>query len=199
VVADLVAKTEVELTLTLDVLGAIEGSVVDRSGVGIGDAQVIAEPVYDGGVAARASWTVRGIQEVVTDQGGGFRFAGLPDGTYRVRAAPPGAPESDLDLASSVEAKPGGPRLKLVISADGSITGKVAFKDGTVPLAFTVAIGASYPTPFASADGAFKIAAPTGPQAFGIAQGGAPGSGRAKVARLAAASTPNAPSRTARM
>ena len=162
--ADLVAKPEVELALTLDVLGVIEGNVVDRTGQGIGDAQVIAEPVYDGGVAARASWTVRGVQEVVTDQGGAFHFAGLPDGTYRVRAARPGAPESDLDLAKSVDAKPGGPALKLVLSADGSIIGKVAFKDGTVPSSFTVAIGASFPTPFATLDGSFKIAAPTGAQ-----------------------------------
>ncbi len=162
--ADLVAKREVELTLTLDITGMIEGAVVDGAGQGVGDAQVIAEPVFDGGLADRQAWSVRGVQETVSDQGGVFRFTGLPDGTYRVRAARPGATEAALDLAKSVEARPGGPKLRLVVSADGKITGKVAFKDGKVPAAFTVALGSTYPTPFATADGTFSIPAPTGKQ-----------------------------------
>ncbi len=163
-IADLASKATVDLTLTLDVVGAIDGTVVDQAGQGIGDAQVIAEPVYDGGVVARATWTVRGVQQAVTDQGGGFHFAGLPDGNYRVRAARPGASEAALDLATSVEARPGGAKLKLVVTADSKIVGKVAFKDGKVPTSFTVAIGASYPTPFATKDGSFAIASPTGVQ-----------------------------------
>nr|HPH68171.1 carboxypeptidase-like regulatory domain-containing protein [Kofleriaceae bacterium] len=164
VVANLATNATVDLTLTLDVVGAIDGTVVDQTGQGVGDAQVIAEPVYDGGLAARATWTVRGVQQVVTDQGGGFHFAGLPDGLYRVRAARPGASEAALDLANSVEARPGGAKLKLVVTADSKIVGRVAFKDGKVPLSFTVAIGASYPTPFASPDGRFELASPTGSQ-----------------------------------
>lgn len=39
--------------------------------------------------------------------------------------------------------------------------------------------------------------APTGPQALRFAHGGAPGSGRSKVATLASASNANAPSSTA--
>ena len=161
---DLTAKATATLTLTIDVVGAIEGTVVDRTGLGVGDAQVIAEPLYDGGVAARAAWTVRGVQQVVTDQGGGFRFTGLPEGLYRIRAARPGAPESALDLAKSTDVRPGGPKLTLVLNAESSIVGKVAFKDGAVPRGFTVALGASFPTPFATADGSFKIIAPTGAQ-----------------------------------
>ncbi len=160
--ADLVAKPEVEVALSLDVIGTIDGIVVDKTNQGIGDAQVIAEPVLDGNVDSRAAWTVRGVQEAVTDQGGGFHFAGLPDGSYRVRAARPGAPASDLDLAPSVEAKLGGPKLRIVLANDGTIVGKVAFEDGTTPPAFTVALGASYPMPFASVDGTFKLSAPTG-------------------------------------
>ncbi len=161
---DLTAKATATLTLTIDVVGAIDGTVVDRTGLGIGDAQVIAEPLYDGGVAARAAWTVRGVQQVVTDQGGGFHITGLPDGLYRIRAARPGAPESALDLAKSTDVRPGGPKLTLVLNAESSIVGKVAFKDGTVPRTFTVALGAAFPTPFATADGSFNITAPTGAQ-----------------------------------
>ena len=161
---DLTAKATAECTLTIDVLGVIAGIVVDPSGLAVGDAQVIAEPLYDGGVAARAAWTVRGVQQVVTDQGGGFVLTGLPDGVYRVRAARPGAPESALDLAKSTDVRPGGPMLTLVLATDSAIIGKVAFRDGTAPRAFTVALGSSFPMPFATADGSFKLPAPTGLQ-----------------------------------
>jgi RNA polymerase sigma-70 factor (ECF subfamily) len=154
---DLAAKPKQQLTIKLDVAGTIAGTVVDSTGQGIGDAQVIAEPAWNGGVADQQAWIVRGIQEAVTDQGGAFRFDGLPDGTYRLRAARPGAAESALELARALESKPGDTKARIVLPADGVVTGKVALPDGTAPTSFTVSIGGTYPVPFATADGSFSI------------------------------------------
>ena len=56
----------------------VEGAVVDREGVGVAGATVIARPVglpVTLGVAAR-------VFETVTDQRGRFQLDGLPPGTY---------------------------------------------------------------------------------------------------------------------
>jgi len=159
---DLAATPKAQLTLALDVKGAISGTVVDRAGQPLGDAQVIAEPDWSGGMADRVAWSVRGVQQAVTDQGGAFRFAGLPDGAYRLRAARPGASEAALDLASSVTAKPGDSAVKIVVAADGRITGKLQLPDATAPLAFSVALGSSRPVAFSSKDGAFALPAAAG-------------------------------------
>ncbi|MFN0251546.1 MAG: sigma-70 family RNA polymerase sigma factor [Kofleriaceae bacterium] len=154
---DLAAKPAETMTITLDVAGTIAGTVVDSTGQGIGDAQVIAEPAWNGGVADQQAWIVRGIQEAVTDQSGAFAFHGLPDGTYRVRASRPGALESAIELARPLETKPGDTKARIVLPADGTVTGKVALADGTPPAAFTISIGGTYPVPFATPDGSFSI------------------------------------------
>lgn len=159
--ADLATKTEVDVALTLDVTGAIEGTVVDSAGGAIGDAQVVAEPVWSGGTADREAWAVRGSSETVTDQGGGFRFAGLPDGEYKIRASRTGG-WAALELAKVTLAKPNGPKLKIIVPGDGQVSGKVAFADGKVPASFTVALGSTDPKPFATKDGTFTVPAVAG-------------------------------------
>ncbi len=159
---DLVAAREATIKLVLDVRGAIAGTVVDKAGQPLGDAQVIAEPDWTGGTADRAAWSVRGVQQAVTDQAGVFRFAGLPDGVYRVRAARPGASESALDLAAPVSAKPGDPPIRIIVAADGRVIGKLQLPDGKPPLAFSVALGSSRPIPVSSKDGAFALPAAAG-------------------------------------
>ena len=160
--ADLAAKPEADVTLTLDVTGAIEGTVVDSAGAAIGDAQVVAQPVWSGGTADREAWGVRGNSDTVTDQGGAFRFAGLPDGDYRIRAARPGGDWASLELAAVTVAKPNGPKLKIIVPGDGHVSGKVAFADGKVPTSFSVALGSTDPKPFATKDGTFTIPAVAG-------------------------------------
>lgn len=144
-------------TLTLDVDGAIVGVVVDSGGAPVGDAQVSAEPVPTGKPSDLATAMVRGEQETVSDQAGAFQLTGLPAGSYRVRAARPGASEDEQELAPFVVVKAGAPNVKLVIAREGKLTGKVAFADGSVPLAFTVRLGNTYGTPFATADGSFSM------------------------------------------
>ncbi len=159
---DLAATHEHAVTLTLDVTGIITGTVVDSRGQPIGDAQVIATPVWSGGTADRAEWGVRGVQEMITDQGGAFRFAGLPAGSYHVHAARPGASEAALWLSTGVTTKPDVAPIKIVVPADGRATGKVQLADGTAAAAFTIAIDGTRPMPFVTKDGAFAVPAAAG-------------------------------------
>jgi RNA polymerase sigma factor (sigma-70 family) len=163
VAVDFAAKRDQDVKLTLDVSGKISGTVVDKSGQPIGDAQVIAQPDWTGGTADRAAWGVRGVQETVTDQAGAFKFAGLPDGSYRVRAARPGASEAALSLSAGVAAKPNGAPIKIIVPADGRALGKVQLADGKAPLAFTITLGGTNPLPFVGKqDGAFSLPAAGG-------------------------------------
>lgn len=166
---DLAAKREQDVLLTLDVSGVITGTVVDKSGQPLGDAQVIAEPDWTGGTGDRAAWGVRGVQETVTDQGGGFRFAGLPDGAYTVRAARPGAAEAVLWLSSGVVTKPNAAPIKIVVPADGRAIGTVQLADGKPATVFTVALGNTNPLPFVAKDGAFAVPAAAGTYALTVA------------------------------
>lgn len=160
--ANLAKQREQDVALTLDVSGAITGTVVGDSGQPIGDAQVIAEPDWTGVTGDRAAWSVRGVQQTVTDQAGAFRFAGLPDGPYRVRAARPGASEAALWLSAGVMTKPNDPPIKVVVSADGRAHGKVQFADGKPATAFTITLGNTTPVPFVVKDGAFAVPAAAG-------------------------------------
>ncbi len=165
--ADLSEKRDVDLTLTLDIVSAIEGVVVDRTGQPVGDAQVIASPVWSGNTADQFTWSVRGIQETVTDQGGAFRLIGMPAGEYRVRAGRPGASEEMMSLATPVIAKPGGAKLRLTIVGDGRVIGKVALPDGKAPGRFFIRIG-DYGMPFSAADGAFALPVSAGKHSISI-------------------------------
>ncbi|MBA2540032.1 MAG: sigma-70 family RNA polymerase sigma factor [Deltaproteobacteria bacterium] len=165
--ADLSEKRDVDVTMTLDLTGAIEGVVVDKAGQPVGDAQVIASPVWSGNTVDQFTWSVRGIQEAVTDQGGAFKLTGMPTGEYRVRAGRPGASEEMMSLAAPVTAKPGGPKLRLTITNDGRVIGKVALPDGKAPGRFFVRIG-EYGMPFASSDGAFALPVATGKHSISI-------------------------------
>ncbi|MBA3500272.1 MAG: sigma-70 family RNA polymerase sigma factor [Deltaproteobacteria bacterium] len=160
--ADLAAKREHDVALVLDVAGTIAGTVVDAKGAPIGDAQVSADPVWSGGTVDRVQWNVRGVQEAVTDQTGAFKFAGLPDGTYRVRAARPAASEAQLSLSTGVEVKPNGAPIKIVVATDGRIVGKVQLADGKTPPRYNMMLGWTHPAPFSAKDGSFSMTAPPG-------------------------------------
>jgi hypothetical protein len=158
---DLEATAAKDVALKLDVTGEITGVVVDSAGQPLGDAQVFAETEPSGKPADISIWVVRGDQEAVTDQGGGFVLSGLPAGGYRVRASRSGASIDEQQLAKFVVAHPG-EKLRIVVPNQGKITGKVAFADGKIPTAFTVRLGNSYGTPFASTDGSFSLSAVAG-------------------------------------
>ena len=123
---------------------------------------MIARPDWTGGTADPAAWAVRGVQETVTDQGGGFRFAGLPDGSYRVRAARPSAHEAALWLSTGVVTKPNAASIKVVVPVDGRAIGKVQLADGKPATMFTITFGDTRPLPFVTTDGAFAVPAVAG-------------------------------------
>ncbi len=159
---DLAAARAQEVTLTLGPSGAITGTVVDKSGQPIGDAQVIATPDWTDGTTDRAAWNVRGVQEAITNQGGAFRFAGLPEGSYWVRAARPGASEAALWLSEGVTTKPSTAPIKIVVPAEGRAIGKIQLADGRPVTAFTIALDNTRAVPFVTKDGAFAVRASAG-------------------------------------
>ena len=173
VAVDLAARREQDLRLTLDVTGAITGTVVDNHGQPLGDAQVIAEA----DTGDRAVWSVRGTQDTVTDQAGAFRIAGLPDGAYTVRAARPGASEAALWLSNGIATQPNAAPIRIVVAADGRVAGRVQL-DGKPVTAFSVALGNTSPVPIVAKDGAFAIAAPAGTYALTVAGPGFVTTGR---------------------
>jgi protocatechuate 3,4-dioxygenase beta subunit len=148
--------------LKLDITGTITGLVVDKSGRPIGDAQVTASPDWTSETIDRAEWAVRGVQETMTDQAGAFRFAGLPDGPYRVRAERSGGSEGTLSLSTGLLAKPSAEPIKIVVGPDGRAVGKIQFSDGAPVTAFTIALDNSRPLAFVTKAGAFAIPAPPG-------------------------------------
>lgn len=169
VAVDLAANRDQEIRLTLDLTGEITGTVVDERGQPLADAQVIAEPEWTGDTTDRAAWGVRGLQEAVTDQRGVFHIAGLPSGSYTVRAARPGAAESMLWLSPCVVTQPSSALIRIVVPAEGRVRGKVQFADGRPAAAFTIALGNTSPRPIATQDGTFTVAAPAGKYALTVA------------------------------
>lgn len=160
--APLDQKTKLTLTLTLDVAGAIAGTVVDEAGKEIPEAQVMVEPVWRGAAGEREAWQVRRIPAVLADGGGAFRVGALPAGDYVVRAARPGSAPDSLWLRAGAPAKTGDTALRIVLPPDGKLTGKVLFADGTAPPLFTIAVGPTRPIPVNAKDGTFSVDAPGG-------------------------------------
>lgn len=166
---DLVTTPAAELTLTLTMTGAIAGTVVDAAGQPVGDAQLVAEPVWTGAFGESDQWIARGVQAAIADSGGAFRFDGLPEGAYQLRAAAPDASEAALWLGEATPAHTGDTAVRIVLAGDGVVTGKVVLPDGSPPAGFTIAIGAARPVPFSSDDGSFRVTSPGGHHALEIA------------------------------
>ncbi|MBV8762687.1 MAG: sigma-70 family RNA polymerase sigma factor [Deltaproteobacteria bacterium] len=169
VTADLAAKHEQTVALTLDVTGAITGTVVDSSGQPIADAQVSVNPAWSADPAERTAWSVRGVQETTSDQTGAFRFVGLPDRSYRVRAARPSATTAQLELADGIVTKPDAAPIKLVVPADGRAIGKIQLAGGKPAIAFTITLGDTNPVPFLTKDGSFVVRAVAGTHELTVA------------------------------
>ena len=148
-----------DVTLTLDLDGAIAGIVVDRADQPVEGAQVVAWPDLSKGMDALGAFRLRGLPEELTDAGGRFTISGLAKGTYELRAMPPGAAGdfADAMLRDPVRAKAGDSGVKVVLPRDGGIKGKVAFADGSAPEMFTVSLGFAAGAPFSGEKGAFAL------------------------------------------
>jgi hypothetical protein len=125
----------VNVVLTLDMTLTIAGVVVDPAGQPIEGVQVSAIP-RDGprGLGGRET----------TDGSGKFKLTGLAAGTYFVRAsrsALPGGFGGRNRARDGIEAEAGKQDVRIVLPAEGSVKGKVAFSDGSSPVVFTASVG----------------------------------------------------------
>ncbi len=134
-----------DLTLVLDLNGTIAGIVVDDKGEAIESVQVSAGPNFRGGGnrGDMANWRLRGFPEELTDSGGRFTLTGLAPGSYLVRAtrSRSGGGNRSRGFGDGVEADTGNQNLRVVLPAETSIKGKVAFADGRVPKTFSAGVG----------------------------------------------------------
>lgn len=158
------ATTEVDLTalevvegveLVLTIEGVISGIVVDGKGQPLAEAQVSAFPDFWAG-AKMDDFALRGVAAESTDGGGRFSFHGLPDGTYRLRAA-----RSEMSATqwtqSGQQAAVGDTNVKLILPANGKIKGVVSYAEGAHPPLFTVTTAYPPGTPFSTDDGQFAL------------------------------------------
>lgn len=147
--------------LVIENTEAIVGAVVDSAGEPVEGAQVSAFPDWRAGAKiSRASFQLRGFAQELTDAGGGFALRGLEPGSYELRATRSGASgrRGGLFVRDPTVARTGDSEVRIVLPADGTITGKVAFSDGEVPQLFTINIGGwGANTPFSTKDGRFEL------------------------------------------
>lgn len=144
-----------DLKLVLDVKGTIAGHVVDETGQPVAEVQVSAFPDILAGEAPEAL-SLAGMSSASTDGAGHFVIRGLPDGGYRVRAARASGSGAYDWGQEGVPARTGDKAVKIVLKAPGSIVGKVALEDGSVPRLATVSLGWQTSTMVAP-DGTFKL------------------------------------------
>lgn len=153
---DLTAKpkaTDIVLTLTVD--GQIAGKVVNDKGEPVAEAQVSALPdIFGQGIPD--DLRLRGLAAETTDGGGHFEFRGLPDGTYRLRAARASLSDRAF-LQPGTQAATGDTDVTLVLADNGSIKGRLAFDDGGPVKVFTVAVTIPPGIPVANDKGEFVI------------------------------------------
>jgi hypothetical protein len=112
-----------DLVLTLELAGAIAGTVVDSHHRPVAGASVTCQPVGAKRVAVRCPGFV------VTDATGTFHLGGLGDGSYKLAAMR----ASGSRPAAEVTARTGDTAVQLVTTEPGSIAGRLRFSDGTVP------------------------------------------------------------------
>ena len=152
-----------DLTLTLQHEDFIAGRVIDPQGQALDGIEVRAYPVRSLGGHKRTdslAWMLRRSYQELTDASGAFQLTGLPPGEYELRANPPQMSARGLDwLRQGTKAKSGDTDVLIELEPAGSLHGKVAFADGSVPEMYTVSLWESRLDirPFRNADGEFAI------------------------------------------
>ncbi len=148
---DLTAKPAAkDVSLVLDEVGTIAGTVVDDNGKPIAEVQVTALPDW----FAAEQPTLAGLTSATTDGAGAFTIRGLPDGSYRLSASRSGGGRGFE--RGGTQAKVGDKAVKIVLPAPATLVGKVALEGGSAPKLANIQLGWHPATP-AAPDGTFKI------------------------------------------
>jgi hypothetical protein len=132
-----------DVELVIDRTEAIAGIVVDDTGQPIEGAQVRADP-KDFARGDPGAWLGRGDRSARTDTAGAFRIGGLESGAYTLRASrnqPVFGGRRGRGTADGVEAQTGTDSVRIVLPAEGSVTGKVAMADGSAPPVYAIIVG----------------------------------------------------------
>jgi hypothetical protein len=101
------------LDFVLDPGSEIAGTVTDRGGTPVAGAQILLSPA--GGAAGGGPLPPARGREVVSQAGGSFRFTGVEDGSYRLRASKTGfAPDEPAETLAVAGAPIAGKVLRLL-------------------------------------------------------------------------------------
>jgi len=146
------ARDDLLLKLTID--GAIAGVVVDEHGEPIAEAQVMALPDFWSGESLDRV-IVAGPAFQVTDGGGRFRFRGLADGRYRLRASRNEIGQNAFRLERGIPAAVGDTDVRVVLPAEGGVAGKLVLSNGKVPELASVSVGPKIGVP--ATGGEFRV------------------------------------------
>ena len=146
VVIDTTNRDADNVTLMIDVTGTIAGTVVDPAGQPVEGVQVSAGPNFTDQKAMGdfTQFRLRGFPQELTDATGKFSLTGLqPGATYMINASRPRAAAERRMTVEGVVAPTGKQDLRIVLQPEGGVKGKIAFADGSVPAAYTVAVNFS--------------------------------------------------------
>ena len=138
------------VVLRLDLTATIAGVVVDDSNLPVEGAQVSATQRMDGGNFDPSQFRNRRDTSALTDAEGHFKITGLSQGQFSVRASRNAQQgfggfggRRGRRGSDGVDANAGDQNVHIVLPAEGGVKGKVAFTDGTTPVAFTITAGTS--------------------------------------------------------
>ncbi len=157
----LTSQTPSQSELRLSYSEEIAGRIVDEEGQGVPEAHLHLEPLWNGSLSQERNWSARGQRGGIADSGGVFRFAGLPSGSYRLRASRPGELAALWEMTGQL-VNTGDTNVSFLLPETTEFSGTLEFEDGTSPTTFSVRIGGASALPFASKTGDFHIKAPLG-------------------------------------
>lgn len=143
-----------DLSLVLDVTGAIAGRVVDDKGAAVAEVAVNAFP----DLASGETWeglALAGMSSAITNGDGEFTIPGLPEGAYKLSASRTGRRNFDWGQGGT-PAKTGDRNVLIKLPSPGTLKGKIAIEGASAPpRSAMVQLGGTPPTPVK--DGVFEL------------------------------------------
>ncbi len=143
---DLASGDARNLVLKLGGNSFIRGTVVDANGQPIPDVKVVAMP------EGNEPGGLHGFAESTTDGAGAFDLKPLARGPYQV-----GVEKGPGELRGGVSAQTGANNVRIVLKADGAVTGQVQLASGGAPGSFSVELNVPPGKLFSEGQGSFLV------------------------------------------